>query len=75
MNGKKAKALRRLAAVERHNQAYYEDQRTAKLKQHKNLAGEVVFAFKTATIKLKAGSRVMYKMLKKQFKLAKASSQ
>lgn len=72
MNGKKAKMLRGLAggkaASDSGQQSYFREGHTERRKEVKNLMGEVVHVFQTATFKLNAGPRVMYKMFKKHYK-------
>jgi len=66
MNGKRAKILRKLAGVSKGiEQTYSEDSSTVKKVSVKNLAGDIVFVYRTVTLKLAAGPRTMYKLLKK----------
>tara|TARA_R110000850_G_scaffold30622_1_gene84115 strand:- start:179 stop:391 length:213 start_codon:yes stop_codon:yes gene_type:complete len=68
MNGSKAKLLRKLAGVGKENgqaQGYHKDSTTVKTKSVKDIAGKHVWSYQTATIKLDAGSRLLYKKLKK----------
>ena len=68
MNGKKAKNLRKLAGtVVGEKVSYFGDPKTVKHKEVKNLLGEVVYQYRTATYKLNACARVAYKMLKANY--------
>lgn len=71
MNGKKAKVLRRLASLTPEAQelrSYHGVENTLRNREVKNYLGEVVYRYRTATYKLNAGARLMYKMLKKAYK-------
>ena len=77
MNGKKAKLLRGLAAVNKANQElrqYHGDPKTARSKEifHPSLIGSdgkraSLGTHTTHTYKLNAGARLMYKKLKKNY--------
>mgnify|MGYP003652407722 CR=1 FL=1 len=68
MNGKKAKLLRSLASVKSSDeQLYIAVEHTLRNKQIKNALGEVTHNYRTGTLKLKEGSRILYKMLKKNY--------
>jgi len=77
MNQKKAKLLRKLAALTPKAQelrSYHGVENTVRIREVKNLMGEVVYKYQTATYKLNAGARLMYKMLKKAYKLQGSSN-
>tara|TARA_R110000737_G_scaffold37736_4_gene57605 strand:- start:1145 stop:1357 length:213 start_codon:yes stop_codon:yes gene_type:complete len=68
MNGSKAKKLRGLAAVTKEtqeNRTYHADSNTVRTKNVKGADGAILWSYKTATLKLDAGARLLYKMLKK----------
>ena len=72
MNGKKAKVLRKLAALgvksnENRNRSYHGVEHTVRKHELKDLLGKVTHRFQTATYELDAGARVMYNILKKNY--------
>lgn len=72
MNGTRAKMLRGLAAVTKESQkdrSYHGVKATVRNKVVRDTKlGFITHEFTTATYKLNAGPRLMYKMLKKAFK-------
>lgn len=84
MNGRKAKLFRSLAAVtkeEQENRSYHGEKSTVRTKEvlHPNKLDTngkplVLAKYQTATYKLNAGPRLLYKMLKKQYKKAMQSN-
>lgn len=73
MNGKKARLLRKLAQtanVEKHmdKTVYQEIPETARQRQVTDLNGDVLFTYRTVTMRISAGPRFVYKALKKMYK-------
>ena len=76
MNGKKAKALRRLAGFKPNEpRKYFPVEHTIRSRAMENLAGEALRQWKTATFKIVSdeggNDRVLYKLLKKAYRLGK----
>ena len=74
MNGKKAKTIRKIAGVGKEEKAgrkYFQEERTLRNQEVKNLLGEVVAKYSTATLKLVKGERLVYKTLKEAYSTLK----
>ena len=69
MNGKKAKMLRKLAGVVTGEpRKYFGVENTIRNKEVlNNITGEVLVRYQTATYQLHEGSRILYKMLKRNY--------
>lgn len=68
MNGRKARALRKLAGVTNVTQAnrkYHPIEHTIRIREVKDPMGEVIARLRTGTLQLDADVRVIYKKLKK----------
>lgn len=76
MNGKKARALRRITGHNVHaDRTYFYQEHTLRRRQVKNLLGTVVSELATGTLMLvadKSSERVLYKVLKKSYATGRA---